>query len=151
MRSWQSCRPRLADSFLRIAPESTMDARTRDFVRRRAGERCEYCHMPEAAHRLSFHVEHIVASVHRIDDSTDNLAWACPRCNAHKGTNLSTIDPQGGGQVNLFNPRVDRWSDHLAIKDSIVIGLSAVGRATIQLLQMNAPQRIDLRREYMDL
>ena len=58
-----------------------MDAATRDMVRQRAGGRCEYCHFPDHALDLPFHVEHIVAVVHRPDDEPMNLAWACPRCN----------------------------------------------------------------------
>lgn len=39
---------------------------------------------------LSFHVEHVIAKQH-LNDATDdpaNLALACNRCNAYKGTNL---------------------------------------------------------------
>jgi 5-methylcytosine-specific restriction endonuclease McrA len=67
-----------------------MDA-TRDLVRRRAGDRCEYCLLPQQAMPLlSFHVEHVIAKQH-LNDATDdpaNLALACNRCNAYKGTNL---------------------------------------------------------------
>ena len=34
-----------------------MDETTRNLVRQRAGQRCEYCRVPEEAYRLSFHVE----------------------------------------------------------------------------------------------
>lgn len=62
-----------------------MDATTRDFVRRRAANCCEYCHLPqEATPFISFHVEHIVARQH-LDEVVDDpvgLAFACDRCNA---------------------------------------------------------------------
>lgn len=55
-----------------------MDAVTRQFVRNRAGHRCEYCRLPQAsAPFVSFHLEHIEAQQHVADDSIDNLALAC--------------------------------------------------------------------------
>ena len=42
-----------------------MDAALRDFVRERAGRRCEYCRLHEDdADLLAFRVEHIVAKKH---------------------------------------------------------------------------------------
>ncbi|HMO87033.1 MAG TPA: HNH endonuclease signature motif containing protein, partial [Lacipirellulaceae bacterium] len=79
-----------------------MDAATRDQVRQRAGGRCEYCRFPDHASDLPFHVEHIVASSHGGDDSMENLAWACARCNLRKGPNLATIDPDTRTQVALY-------------------------------------------------
>jgi len=113
-----------------------MDAATRSTVRQRADGRCEYCRLPEsAAPYLPFHVEHVVAQQHRTDDSLDNLALACDRCNAYKGPNLSSIDPETGEIVELFHPRRDRWSDHFKFEDdAIVVGLSPKGRATVRLL-----------------
>src|SRR5438034_5387039 len=111
-----------------------MDAATRELIRQRAARRREYCHFPDRALDLPFHVEHIVASVHLIDDSVENLAWACPRCNLRKGTNLSTIDFETGERVDLFNPRIMIWDEHFAIRDGYVIGMSACGRGTAHLL-----------------
>jgi hypothetical protein len=47
--------------------------------------------------------------------------------------------------VLLFNPRVDGWNDHFAWDDAAIVGLTPTGRATVQLLQMNAPRRLRLR------
>ena len=90
-----------------------MDASTREFVRRRAGDRCEYCHMPQdATPFIPFHLEHIIAKQHLdlVRDELGNLAYACDRCNAFKGPNLSSIDPNTGDKVDVFNPRTDEWS-----------------------------------------
>jgi 5-methylcytosine-specific restriction endonuclease McrA len=60
----------------------------RESVRERAGGRCEYCRLPDAA--LSpedFHVEHVVARKHGGDNGVENLAWACIFCNLYKGPN----------------------------------------------------------------
>src|SRR5688572_3216691 len=114
-----------------------MDAATRDFVRARARNRCEYCRMPqEAIPFISFHVEHIIARQHDEDDSPDNLALACDRCNAYKGTNLSTLDPLTRQRVNVFDPRRDSWDEHFRFEGATVVGLSPTGRATLRLMHM---------------
>lgn len=126
-----------------------MDDELRRFVRRRAQGRCEYCLLPqEATPYFTFHVEHIIAKQH-LDEPDDpaRLAWACNRCNAYKGPNLSSVDPQTGQIVLLFNPRLDKWDDHFLLDDGEVIGLTPIGRATIRLLHMNAEHRVELRKE----
>jgi hypothetical protein len=85
-----------------------MDNATRDFVRRRAKERCEYCRLPQTSAPFpTFHVEHIQALQHIVDDSISNLALACPDCNRHKGPSLTTLDPLSRELVRLFHPRTD--------------------------------------------
>ena len=127
-----------------------MDAAVRATVRSRAEERCEYCRLPESAvPALSFHVERIVAQQHRSDDSLDNLALACDRCNAYKGPNLSSLDPETGAVVELFHPRRDPWRDHFQFDGATIVGLSPKGRATVRLLMMNAPRRVELRQTWL--
>ncbi len=130
-----------------------MDVATRDFVRRRAGNRCEYCRIPqEAAPFMPFHVEHIIAKQHGGEnrDNPSGLAYSCDRCNAFKGPNLSSIDPETGGKVDLFNPRTDDWEEHFAVLDGRIQGRSPQGRATARLLNMNAPRRVELRHRWME-
>ena len=122
-----------------------IDEALREFVRRRAGDRCEYCRLPQHAVAGRFHVEHIVAQQHRQDDGSANLALACARCNLQKGTNLATVDPVTGEVVPIFNTRMDNWSEHVAFRGSEIRGLTPTGRATVRLLQMNAPHRVELR------
>ena len=125
-----------------------MDARTRQRVRRRAGERCEYCRLPESADEWPFHVDHIVALVHGGDDKQSNLSWSCTQCNLHKASNFASIDPATGQRVSLFNPREDVWHDHFALQsDGRIVGLTACGRATVHLLDINGTPQLDLRRE----
>jgi HNH endonuclease len=130
-----------------------MDAQTRDFVRRRAGQRCEYCHFPERAlPYLVFHVDHIIAKQHvdEVSEDPQSLAWACSECNYHKGPNLVSIDPESKQQANLFNPRHADWSEHFSIEDGTVVGLTPTGRATARLLNMNAPRLVRLRGELIE-
>jgi len=126
-----------------------MDAATRIIVRDRAEGRCEYCHLPELATPfIPFHVEHVIAQQHLGDDALENLALACDRCNAFKGPNLSSVDTVSQAIVQLFHPRLDAWDEHFVLEDGIIVGRTAKGRATARLLTMNAPRRIQLRREW---
>ena len=85
-----------------------MDARTRQLVRRRAGDRCGYCHIPqEADSYFTFHVEHIVANQHGGSDDPANLALACHCCNGFTSPNLSGIDPATEEVTPLYHPRQD--------------------------------------------
>jgi hypothetical protein len=130
-----------------------MRVATRDFVRRRAGDRCEYCHMPqEATPFMPFHVEHIVARQH-VDEEQDDpsgLAYACDRFNAFKGPNLSSIDPETGERVDVFNPRTNVWSDHFTLSGGMIVGLTPIGRAAVRLLHMNDARRVELRLQWLD-
>jgi hypothetical protein len=128
-----------------------MDRQTRETVIKRAGNCCEYCLRPQApTPYITFHIEHIFAQQHVLDNSLENLALACPDCNFHKGPNLATIDPLTRKIKNLFHPRLDRWSDHFFFEGTILRHRTEIGRATIWLLQMNSDARLELRRELMD-
>jgi len=45
----------------------------------------------------------------------------------------------------LFNPREDDWDEHFELREGYVRGKTPVGRATVRLLNMNAPRRVALR------
>ncbi len=92
-----------------------------------------------------YHIEHIVAKQHGGSDDPPNLAFACHHCNRIKGPNLSSIDPDSGLITSLFHPRLEHWADHFAREGSRLRGLTATGRTTVYLLQMNAPHRMELR------
>jgi hypothetical protein len=123
-----------------------MNADLQALVNSRARDLCEYCRLPQhAVPFATFHVDHIIARQHGGPDEADNLALACDRCNAYKGTNLSAIDPITNTIVRLFNPRTDLWSAHFRQLRFEVEGITETGRATAQLLNMNAPHRVQLR------
>jgi HNH endonuclease len=125
-----------------------MDPDVRSRVRTRAGDRCEYCGLDQDREPFyRFHIEHIVAKQHGGAHDLKNLALACFYCNVHKGTNLATVDPTTAQIVPLFNPRLDRWDEHFVRRGVLIVGLSAIGRATVQLLKMNATERLELRLE----
>jgi hypothetical protein len=88
---------------------------------------------------------HIVARQHGGGDDSGNLALACYHCNAHKGPNLSGLDPESGALVRLFHPRRDEWDEHFERNGVLIVGRTAVGRATVGLLKMNTSDRRRLR------
>ena len=124
-----------------------MDAAVRHLVRQRAGDCCEYCRLSQGAVDAAFHVEHIIALQHGGKDDPSNLALACDRCNLYKGPNLTSIDLETGALVPWFHPRQEAWGDHFALRGPRIIGLTPRGRATVQLLNMNATRRVQLRAE----
>ncbi|MGH9396165.1 MAG: HNH endonuclease [Terriglobia bacterium] len=126
-----------------------MDAGTRELVRRRAENRCEYCLLPQKFSELTHHIEHIVAKQHGGRDDIDNLALACHRCNLCKGPNLTGIDPVSGDVVPLFHPRRDQWAGHFLFRGVRIEGITPVGRATVHVLAMNDARRVELRSELL--
>ena len=125
-----------------------MDAATRRLVRRRAQERCEYCRLPQTAQPfVTFHVEHIIARQHGGSDDPDNLCVACERCNSSKGPNLTGIDHETGNVERLFDPRHQNWYEHFELRGPVIVGLTSVGRTTVEVLAMNQSRRVQLRAE----
>lgn len=128
-----------------------MDAKTRDLVRERAGNRCEYCLLRQEQTGLTHHVEHIVAQQHGGTDDPENLALSCNRCNLCKGPNLTGIDPNSGQIVQLFHPRRDAWTEHFEFRQAHIVGKTSRGRATVEVLHMNDERRLERRAELLAL
>ena len=122
-----------------------MDATLERLVRDRADGRCEYCHLPQAGSRAPFEIDHIIARKHRGRTVAGNLALSCVYCNAHKGPNLTGRDPETGKITRLYHPRRYKWTYHFSFQGSRLIGRTAIGRTTIEVLRMNHPQLVALR------
>ena len=119
---------------------------TRDLVLRRAQRACEYCRLPQDASILPHQVDHIIGKQHRGSDDADNLCLCCIRCNLKKGPNIASIDPETDRIVPLYHPRLHAWREHFSVgSDGTIHGMTAEGRATVQLLDMNDEDRIRLR------
>jgi hypothetical protein len=123
-----------------------MDARRRRQVRERAGDRCEYCQAPSAGDALPFQVDHVIAEAHHGPSTLDNLAWSCFDCNVFKGPNLAGIDSNSGEVARLFHPRKDDWDQHFEWNGPVLIGKTPQGRATVDVLRINLPSRVEHRR-----
>jgi hypothetical protein len=128
-------------------PSEHLPAALRRQVRIRARGLCEYCRCPALFTNASFHCEHITPREAGGETTLDNLAWACPWCNAHKYTKTRASDPQTGRVVPLFNPRRQRWERHFAWGEDfiVVLGRTAIGRAAVVALHLNRPELLNLR------
>lgn len=123
-----------------------MTEELRQFVRERAQFRCEYCRVPERL--LPFHrfeADHIRPEKFHGPTSAENLAWSCLACNRHKGPLSAGHDPESSEVIRLFNPRSDAWEEHFLYRAPLIIGRTAIGRATVWALEMNSPDYVELR------
>src|SRR5260221_14435307 len=117
----------------------------RRLVRRRARYRCEYCWLAQAGQEATFQLDHIIPEAHGGATIAANLALACVSCSLRKGARQSSVDVQTGKRVALFHPRRDRWSEHFRWDGLVLLGITAKGRATIDLLKLNRPSILAIR------
>jgi HNH endonuclease len=108
-------------------------------IRQRANFLCEYCHSSEEASTSLFTLDHLIPQSLGGDDSEDNLALACHRCNGRRYNFTDGIDPDTQTSVALFNPRTNLWSDHFiwSADGQNILGITPVGRATLNRLDLN--------------
>lgn len=127
-----------------------MDHELKLAVRQRAGERCEYCHLPAVFFEAPAQTDHIIPQKHGGETISENLAFSCFFCNSYKGPNLSGIDPESREITRLFHPRRDAWSEHFAWNGAVLVGRTGVGRTTIAVLNINHPFHRALRQSLME-
>lgn len=130
--------------------DAYVPAALRRVVLERAAQRCEYCRYPQALSLLAFEIEHIVAEKHGGATTADNLALACPYCNRFKGTDLGSLDPETRLLVPFYNPRIHTWAEHFRLEGAQIIPLTAEGRVTVGILQLNHPDRVLERQRLLD-
>lgn len=119
----------------------------RKLVEERAGARCEYCSAPKQI-VMSLEIDHVIPVSGGGQTQIDNLCLACRSCNGFKSAFVTGVDPETGEETRLFHPRRDNWRDHFAwtVDGTRMLGLTAVGRATIARLRMNRPDVLDTRK-----
>lgn len=90
---------------------------------------------------MPLEIDHILPEAAGGSSDETNLWLACPRCNQYKGMQTHAVDEVTGERAPLFDPRRQRWQDHFAWEQGglYIVGLTAIGRATVQALQMNNP------------
>jgi hypothetical protein len=96
-------------------------------------------------------VDHIWPQAKGGPDQIDNLCLACELCNQYKWTKTTGTDPEDGKEIDLFNPREQRWGKHSVWSaDGILIyGLTACGRATVEAVRLNNPLAVTVRRNWV--
>jgi hypothetical protein len=96
-------------------------------------------------------VDHIIPLAVGGVSEIENLCLACYRCNEYKGARVEATDPLTGGAVTLFRPHVQRWSEHFAWSNNglYMVGLTAYGRATIEMLHLNDNRLVQARQIWL--
>jgi len=101
--------------------------------------RCGYCHTAQQVSGQPLVIDHLIPEACNGPTARENLWLACRLCNELKGTRTEAIDPLTGDTVPLFSPRVQSWKVHFTWSEdgTEIIGLTAIGRATVAALRMN--------------
>lgn len=117
-------------------------------VESRAAGCCEYCLAQSRYASDPFTIDHILPISRGGSNASENLAFSCSGCNGRKHAAIETPDPVTGIPTRLFNPRLDRWSDHFRWNEDFdrMIPLTSSGRATVNRLALNRPGLVELRR-----
>jgi hypothetical protein len=129
-----------------------ISAHDRKTVAERAAYCCEYCRSQLKFSADSFSVEHVIPRSRGGSEDLSNLALSCQRCNNAKFVAIDAVDPLTGAAARLFHPREHDWSEHFAWSNDflLIYGLTPIGRATVDRLQLNRPGVVNLRRILRD-
>lgn len=112
-------------------------------VRRQVAEearyRCGYCLTAQRIIGRPMVIDHLVPEAQGGPTTRENLWLACRRCNEFKGAQTHAVDPHTKKNVPLFNPRQQSWRIHFTWSSdgTEILGLTAIGRATIAALRLN--------------
>ena len=109
--------------------------------------RCGYCLTTQRIVGRPIVIDHLVPEAQGGLTVRENMWLACRRCSEFKGNRTHALDPLTQETVAFFNPRQQSWSvhfiwDHEGIE---IIGLTAIGRATVTALRLNNPEIVAAR------
>lgn len=125
-----------------------------EYLRRQVNERargqCEYCQTQESI-VIEMEIDHIIPVSREGETSLNNLCLSCAGCNAFERDCVVAVDPESGAETALFNSRKQIWNEHSRwdSEKTRLIGLSAVGRATVSCLRMNPDKAVRARRRWV--
>lgn len=129
----------MANTYIPVAVQSLVLAESKGF--------CEYCWLPANFSSSSFQFDHIFPTSKGGLSVFRNLARCCAGCNGYKQDKIYYFDHLTHQLCRLYNPREDKWQEHFQwINDDLMIeGITGIGRATVQLLQLNRIGSVNLR------
>jgi hypothetical protein len=133
--------------------KSKFSIETRRYLEERASGRCEYCQAPVVFIPHPFTIDHIIPLSAGGSDSLENLAYACYGCNRCKHDKTTAIDTFSQTLVPIFNPRTQDWGNHFTWDTTLtrMLGLTAIGRATVKALKLNRRELVRMRKELMEV
>lgn len=113
---------------------------------------CAYCQTRVDNTGQALTTDHIFPEVEGGATVFTNLCRACHRCNEAKHDQTHAVDPLTRELVPLYHPRQQQWAEHFAWDQTGIhlIGLTAVGRATIIALDMNNALVLFARRRWVN-
>lgn len=120
----------------------------RKLVEERAAGLCEYCRCTQDFSPQPFVIEHIIPKSKDGTDDLDNLALSCSACNNSKYNKTESLDALTGLKALLYHPRNEVWDEHFRWNENFskVIGLTSIGRATIEVLKLNRERIVRIRK-----
>lgn len=97
------------------------------------------------------HIEHIIPVAAGGVSTEGNLWLACPLCNGFKGAQTEGLDLETGRSQPLFNPRQQIWWSHFqwSSEGTMIIGITPIGRATVNVLNLNNEHFLRARRRWV--
>ena len=115
-------------------------------VRKRAGDRSEYCKFPALITDFTFPLDHIIAQQHGGERCMKTLPYPARTTISTKvRTSPGSILKRAGSQ----NSSIPVAKDGASTSDGTgprLVGMTACGRTTVSVLRMNHPDRMELRR-----
>ncbi len=86
----------------------------------------------------TFNIDYITPLDKGGKSNLENLALSCGGCNSAKSDKITAIDPLTNTDVVIYNSRTHKWNEHFAWSNDYleVIGLTAIGRASVDLLMV---------------
>jgi HNH endonuclease len=112
-----------------------VDLGERDRVRERFALRCGYCGVREDGVGATLTIDHHRPRSHGGTDESENLVYACPRCNEHKGAYWHEDDPP---YIRLLHPGREDLALHVhEDEDGRLTGVTTEGSFFIEKLRLN--------------
>ena len=124
-----------------------ISASIRSQVIGRAKNRCEYCQRSQQGQEATFHIDHILPVSAGGKTIDENLALVCVSCSLRKSARQMAIDPETNEDVSIFHPRQHHWNTHFQWMGFSIMGITPVGRATVNALQLNRSLILSIREE----
>lgn len=123
----------------------------RQKITQRASNRCGYCQTQAEVIGQPLQIDHIIPEAAGGKTEERNLWLACVPCNLRKAIQTHAFDKQTEETTPLFNPFTQSWHDHFLWSEdgTLMIGLTAIGRVTIEALQLNRNLLVKSRKRWV--
>ncbi len=134
-----------------VSPYISVELRKR--IRAHDRNRCCYCLTTEINSGIRMTFDHFWPRAEDGKTSFENLCLACRSCNEFKSNTTEAVDTVTGESTRLFNPRLHDWPAHFqwSADGTTVIGITAIGRVTVTVLQMNNPAIVAARQRWVSV